>query len=63
MTGTLAAGARLGAYEILALVGAGVMGEVYKSPDTRLDRSNRSPEAKHWNLLSTLSAKSLQHAR
>jgi len=27
MNGTLAAGARLGAYEILALVGAGGMGE------------------------------------
>src|SRR5471032_3241772 len=36
---TLAAGARLGAYEILAMVGAGGMGEVYRARDTRLDRT------------------------
>ena len=35
----LAPGARLGPYEILSLVGAGGMGEVYKSRDTRLDRT------------------------
>ena len=35
---SLAPGARLGAYEVLRLVGAGGMGEVYQARDTRLDR-------------------------
>src|SRR5579871_4629765 len=35
----LAAGTRLGPYEIIAPIGAGGMGEVYKARDTRLDRT------------------------
>jgi eukaryotic-like serine/threonine-protein kinase len=36
---TLAAGSRLGPYEIGAPLGAGGMGEVYRARDTRLDRT------------------------
>src|ERR1700687_4096299 len=35
----LAVGTRLGPYEILAPIGAGGMGEVYRAKDTRLDRT------------------------
>jgi serine/threonine protein kinase len=34
----LAAGDKLGPYEILTPIGAGAMGEVYKARDTRLER-------------------------
>jgi serine/threonine protein kinase/Tfp pilus assembly protein PilF len=36
---SLAAGSRLGPYEILSPLGAGGMGEVYRARDTRLDRT------------------------
>src|SRR5262245_60471993 len=35
---SLTAGARFGAYEVLAKLGEGGMGEVYRARDTRLDR-------------------------
>ena len=35
---TLAAGTRLGAYEVLSPLGAGGMGEVYRARDSKLDR-------------------------
>jgi serine/threonine protein kinase len=39
----LAAGTRLGPYEIVALLGAGGMGEVYRARDSRLDRDVAIP--------------------
>jgi len=36
---SLLPGARLGPYEVIAPIGAGGMGEVFKARDTRLDRS------------------------
>ena len=36
---TLAAGTKLGSYEILGQLGAGGMGEVYRAKDTRVDRT------------------------
>ncbi len=35
---TIAAGTRLGPHEIIAPVGTGGIGEVYRAPDTRLGR-------------------------
>ena len=34
----LAAGSKLGPYEVVGPIGAGGMGEVYRARDTRLDR-------------------------
>jgi serine/threonine protein kinase/Tol biopolymer transport system component len=39
LTTSLASGVRLGAYEVVSLIGAGGMGEVYRARDTRLDRT------------------------
>ena len=36
---TLAVGAKLGPYQVVGVLGAGGMGEVYKARDTRLDRT------------------------
>jgi len=44
----LTAGDRLGPYEILAPIGAGGMGEVWKARDTRLDRIVAIKQLKSW---------------
>jgi serine/threonine protein kinase len=36
---TLSPGTKLGPYEVLAPIGAGGTGEVYRAKDTRLDRT------------------------
>lgn len=45
----LAAGTRLGAYEIVAPAGAGRMGEVYRARDTRPNRSRSSGLLEIWS--------------
>ena len=41
---SLSSGTRLGPYQIVSLLGAGGMGEVYRSRDTRLDREEKEPD-------------------
>src|SRR5215469_7831888 len=67
---TLAAGTKLGPYEILALIGAGGMGEVYCAMDTKLNREVAvkvisselaDSEARHRFQLEARLASSLNH--
>jgi serine/threonine protein kinase/tetratricopeptide (TPR) repeat protein len=67
----LAAGTRLGPYEIIAALGAGGMGEVYRARDTRLDRDVAikfllrdrvaDPSMKHRFLQEARAASALNH--
>jgi hypothetical protein len=47
---SLAAGSRLGSYEILSAIGAGGMGEVYRARDTKLDRDVAIKVLPSWDL-------------
>ncbi len=38
---SLTSGTRLGAYEVIGLIGQGGMGEVYRARDTKLNRDVR----------------------
>src|SRR5438874_10204041 len=68
----LTSGTRLGPYEILAPLGAGGMGEVYRARDTRLDRTvavkilpahlSSNPEARHRFEREARTIASLNHA-
>ena len=44
----LAAGTKLGPYEIQSPLGAGGMGEVYRARDGRLERTVAIPQLIHW---------------
>ena len=46
---TFAPGTKLGPYEIIALIGAGGMGEVWKGRDKHLDRIVAIKEIEEWH--------------